>query len=200
MCLPVAKYCYKVEREWEHAGLKCAVVQAREGQYRCGYVRVPPTHPAYGHQLNSYHRADSVISDKLSVHGGITFSEIEPCSHEDGRGFWFGFDCAHAGDAPYDPTLKAEDFVDVKARYMFQVHKKVEAKYPSMLSEHYWTHDEVVNETEQFAEQLAAITEGKPTSVRAAKRLLKEKRGRRMFRRQLKRLMAGTNRLIGNLS
>jgi hypothetical protein len=28
-----------------------------------------------------------------------------PCTeHEDGQGWWFGFDCAHAGDMMYDPN------------------------------------------------------------------------------------------------
>ena len=43
MCLPNAENVFKVESEWEHAGLECAVVVAVKGGHRCGYVRVPPT-------------------------------------------------------------------------------------------------------------------------------------------------------------
>ena len=70
MCLPVSPY--KIEREWEHSNLKCAVVQAREGQHRCGYVRVPPNHPLHG---------KSYDTPNVEVHGGLTFAEIEPCAH-----------------------------------------------------------------------------------------------------------------------
>ena len=70
MCLPVNPF--KVEREWEHAGLKCAVVQAREASHRCAYVRVPPTHPLHG---KDYDHAEA----DLNVHGGITFAQAEPC-------------------------------------------------------------------------------------------------------------------------
>jgi hypothetical protein len=78
-----------------HAGLKCAVVQGREAGNRCGYVRVPPTHPLHG-------KDDSAVD--LDVHGGITFAAMEPCTEEDGVGWWFGFDCAHLGDAYHDPN------------------------------------------------------------------------------------------------
>src|SRR6516164_5088182 len=92
MCLPVKPFA--VEREWPHMGLLCAVVMAREGGHRCGYVRVGPVHPDHGKKY------DDVDVD---VHGGLTFGEIEPCAHEDGQGFWFGFDCAHCDDAAFDP-------------------------------------------------------------------------------------------------
>lgn len=92
MCLPVKPY--KIEREWESSGLKCAVVQARERGHRCGYVRVPPTHPMYGMDYDA---------PNVEVHGGLTFATEEDCIEEDGKGWWFGFDCAHCGDASYEP-------------------------------------------------------------------------------------------------
>lgn len=139
MCLPVKPF--KVEKEWEHAGLLCAVVQGREGSNRCGYVRVPPTHPEYN---KAYMDVD------VDVHGGLTFAEVEPCSdHEDGVGYWFGFDCAHAGDASYDPENLPKHQVDFLTRYP-------EFKR-SGRNEHFWSHSEVVAETERLAEQLAAL-------------------------------------------
>src|SRR5258708_251769 len=98
MCLPVTPF--KVEREWTHAGLQWAVVQAQEFSHRCGYVRVPPTHLAFG---KNYDDLD------VSVHGGLTYGNLEPCAeHEDGQGYWFGFDCAHYDDAMYDPAAPAD--------------------------------------------------------------------------------------------
>lgn len=135
MCLPVKPY--KVEREWEHAGLKCAVVMNRENGNRCGYVRVPLGHADYGKQY------DDVGVD---VHGGLTFDALEPCAHEDGQGHWFGFDCAHSGDALYAPD--SPEALEMRI------------KYPGMsvLDGHYWTQAEVEAETERLAEQLATRT------------------------------------------
>lgn len=126
MCLPVKPY--KVEREWKHAGLSCAVTQSREGRFRCGYVRVPPSHPLHGKRYSD-------METDLDVHGGLTFSNMEPCTeHEDGQGWWFGFDCGHWGDATYDFNDPPE-------------HQK-----------HFWSKEEVVMETNRLAEQLASTT------------------------------------------
>ncbi len=126
MCLPVNPY--KIESEWVHADLQCAVVQAKELGFRCGYVRVPPGHPLFGQDYDTLN---------VSVHGGLTFGEMEPCAeHDDGQGWWFGFDCAHAGDAFYAPE-----------------HERA-ALFPS-LGDHFWTQAEVERECERLAEQLA---------------------------------------------
>ena len=140
MCLPNAKNVYKVEREWSHAGLLCAVVQRRKGSNRCGYVRVPPNHP---HYKKAYSDVD------VDVHGGLTFANIEPCvEHEDGIGWWFGFDCAHSGDASYDPENPPQHQIDFIKKYPEFAR--------SGLYEHFWSHEEVVAETERLAEHLAA--------------------------------------------
>lgn len=132
MCLPVKPFA--VEKEWEHAGLKCAVVLAREHGHRCGYVRVPPNHSQYGLHYDEVN---------VEVHGGLTFGKNEPCSHEDGVGFWFGFDCAHCEDSSYEPGFIPE------------VLSNLYRKYPEY--GHYWTLDEVIVETERLAEQLAIM-------------------------------------------
>jgi hypothetical protein len=107
--------------EWrdEATGLPCIARRGSSGAW-CGYVGVAPTHPlhsiAYGecpddcakYQEKGY--CDHCPESSLCVHGGITFSN--PCRpNEDGHGichvpeegedddvWWFGFDCAHAGD------------------------------------------------------------------------------------------------------
>jgi hypothetical protein len=156
MCLPVKPF--KVEREWEHAGLKCAVVQAREAQHRCGYVRVPPTHPLYGKPYDE--------TENLEVHGGITFSEQEACVEEDGKGWWFGFDFVHSGDAMYDPKpdmAALSDETKEMLATMETIRKKVGLEMRVMFGkyqrprEHFWTQAEVERECEDLAEQLAAL-------------------------------------------
>jgi len=168
MCLPVTPY--KIEREWEHAGLKCAVVQAREAGNRCGYVRVPPGHHLHG---KDYDAPD------VDVHGGLTFASLEPCEHEDGTGWWFGFDCAHAGDAYHDPAPQMDQLsedgrrrvevfrkihMDVLLSMYPQLPGEADGDYVSRLSQydhhrfdHFWTQAEVEKETERLAEQLAAL-------------------------------------------
>lgn len=139
MCLPVAPF--RVEREWKHLDLSCAVVQACEAGHRCGYVRVPPGHPAHGRERGEL---------DLRVHGGVNFSETEPCEHEDGQGWWFGFDCGHAHDRMYDPDAVLEtlspsvqEIIGLLNRFSFHTEG------------HYWTQAEVEAECEMLAEQLA---------------------------------------------
>jgi hypothetical protein len=143
MCLPVKPF--KVESEFKHAGLQCAVVQNTEAGFRCGYVRVPPTHPMFE---KGYDDLD------VDVHGGLTFAELEPCTeHEDGQGYWFGFDCCHAGDEMYDPSMRPVDCTTEEAKRLLQIH----SHYPRRSWEHYWTQEEIESETKRLAEQLAAV-------------------------------------------
>jgi hypothetical protein len=148
MCLPLKPY--KIEREWKYAGLSCAVVMNREASNRCGYVRVPPTHPLHG---KHYDEPD------VEVHGGLTFANIEPCTeHEDGQGWWFGFDCAHCNDASYDPNVDIDTLQTEEAKAVIKIHRDIVRKHPmpeGYPDEHYWTEAEVVAETERLAEQLA---------------------------------------------
>jgi hypothetical protein len=146
MCLPITPY--KVEREWKHAGLSCAVVQRREAGFRCGYVRVPPGHPLHG---KDYDAPD------VDVHGGLSFAEIEPCNtHEDGVGWWFGWDCYHAFDMGSDPNVAIEDVVSPRSRRLIEDER--DPRWATIHGEHFWTEPEVVAETERLAEQLAAVT------------------------------------------
>lgn len=89
--------------QWQDAvtGLPCLVVRGPHGSW-CGYVGVLEAHPLYG---KDYDTLD------VSVHGGLTFSDKCAPSEKEERGichvpspgesdqvWWFGFDCAHAGD------------------------------------------------------------------------------------------------------
>lgn len=128
MCLPVKPF--KIENEYIHAGLKCAVVQARENRHRCGYVRLPPTHSMFDKPYDNIN---------VNVHGGLTFARMEDCVEEDGQGYWIGFDCNHCGDASYDPAIELKDEINLR-------------NFPD---DHYWSNAEVVRETNYLAEQLA---------------------------------------------
>lgn len=146
MCLPTTPF--KVEKEWiGPGGLHCAVVQAREGMNRCGYVRVPPSHPYFG---KGYDDVD------LHVHGGLTFAELEPCvEHEDGQGWWFGFDCAHYDDMLQDPKADVAS-MSHEGREAYLVFGQFPSLRMGIFNQplHYWTLPEVVEECEQLALQL----------------------------------------------
>jgi hypothetical protein len=161
MCLPLQPF--KIEKEWKHAGLTCTVVQARETSHRCGYVRVPSTHPFYGKDYDELGDFDA------EVHGGLTFAELEPCTdHEDGQGWWFGFDFAHLGDEMLDPnpdydslSEEAQKMLLTMRRIRVESHLTVYGRFPGRSEDHFWTQPEVERECENFAEQLAAVT-GEP--------------------------------------
>jgi hypothetical protein len=75
------------------AGLNWEVAANGLG-YRCGYVMVPAGHPWW--RLDY----DDIDNPYPHVHGGLTFAGQDTSLY----GTWFGFDCAHYGDAP-DPSL-----------------------------------------------------------------------------------------------
>ena len=158
MCLPVKPF--QIEKEWVHAGLKCAVVLAREQGHRCGYVRVPPGHPVWGQDENDF---------SLEVHGGITFAAAESCVEEDGRGWWPGFDCHHCEDRGTNPDVPQNyHWKSLKAKESWTYENKDEARtrLPWEKEEgHYWTLGEVQAEAEQLAEQLAKFPVGEPKEI-----------------------------------
>jgi hypothetical protein len=127
---------YKIEKNWEHEGYRCIVVAIDMG-HRCGYVGVDKEHPFYGKEYNDeippemldkiktvlegpigkrgiidlfcYDSDHPRIGILFDVHGGITFS-----SRKDDKKYpvesdlwFFGFDCAHSGDAK-DPEITAD--------------------------------------------------------------------------------------------
>lgn len=90
-------------------GLVCLAVRGPFGNW-CGYVGVPPGHPAHG----QHYGADSI--EDLHVHGGLTFAG--PCDvgehaqichvpepGEPDAVWWLGFDCGHGLD--YSPAMEA---------------------------------------------------------------------------------------------
>ena len=145
MCLPVKPFA--VLKEWDHAGLKCAVSQAHEYGHLCGYVRVPPGHPLYGKDYDGI---------PVEVHGGVTFAEQEPCAHEDGQGWWFGFDCGHSlTDVLYDPQAKIPWLDELPVS--FRTFMQDPGRHFAFCYRKYWRQPEVEAQVRSMAEQLAAV-------------------------------------------
>ena len=106
------------------------IVRQSELFHLCGYVRVPHKSPLVGMDY-------SKIDLKIEVHGGLTFSgrPWDEKGKEQLDGWWFGFDCAHAGDITF-PTLTPElsvreqyrdiDYVRNEVRRLHQQLKKLD--------------------------------------------------------------------------
>lgn len=133
-------------KAWEAHGLQCRVYANGIG-YNCGYVAVPESHPwyrkGYGACLDpacgkDWHY-DCAVQGRLEVHGGVTFAGEW---WSDGQ-WWFGFDCAHSGDAP-DPQWVREK-------------RERDPDYYVSMFDHgmFWSVDMVAHETEEMARQLS---------------------------------------------
>lgn len=78
-----------VERVWNNSGLDCVVIFIHQ-RYRCGYVKLPKEHAAYGVDYSDI---------PVSVHGGLTYGEYKLIGYDEtGDNYWVGFDCMHCGD------------------------------------------------------------------------------------------------------
>lgn len=158
-----------VEKDWHYGGFRCVVVMQPRG-HRCGYVGVPKGHPLYGagyseplpilSERSEWLKGQSIgkrgvipllcrnIKNGISpdiffdVHGGITFAGGDGKHPVPSDLWWFGYDCAHSGDAR-DLTV-----CDPATREM-------ELKYPTggvIRSLEY-----CMNECESLAAQIAAL-------------------------------------------
>lgn len=120
---------YTIEKEFNHNGYRCVVINAVEAGHRCGYVAVPEGHALFGvdYSENIFPRnliENEPVGDRgiipmlcaatsdddmisldvlIDVHGSITFSqgwqEDYPVSSQTPV-WWFGFDCGHCDDNP----------------------------------------------------------------------------------------------------
>ena len=86
----------RVEWKDEATGYACLLVRNESMGNLCGYVAVPPGHPAHGKPYDDV---------EVSVHGGLTYAHAcqgdichAPEPGEPDNVYWFGFDCAHAYD------------------------------------------------------------------------------------------------------
>lgn len=106
------------------------------GGHWCGYVRLPEGH--------AWINKEGLNID-CDIHGGITFTGER---FEDIRGFWVGFDCAHASDIlPSVDNLFSENYqpdllVD-----------QISAFIPNFTNKTYKNIDFVINELKSLAEK-----------------------------------------------
>jgi hypothetical protein len=146
--------------EWrvpEAPRLACLIVRGPMGSL-CGYVGVPPGHPAHGKDFND-------VDVEVRI-GGLTYAA--PCDEEregcDVRGlichvpqpgdsddvWWLGFDCGHAWDV--SPGLEA------RVRLVMEGMPEM-PEMPERFRSTYKTIEYVRTQVEGLARQLAAMGE-----------------------------------------
>lgn len=112
------------------------IVTFNDMGHRCGYVAVKPSHPLFGIHYNQDIKSPELLQEiksstigkkgiidifcwdgektmlilLINVHGGLTYSKLGyktnyPTIQFD-KVWWFGFDCAHLGDAKDNEKLK----------------------------------------------------------------------------------------------
>lgn len=164
----------KVESDFIHNNLRC-IVLALDAGHRCGYVEVPKNHPLFGIEysqetsfLNTLwesvkegpigkrgiipifcksHKEGPQSPDVVfDVHGGLTYSGGGGEYPIKSDGWWFGFDCAHSGDAK-DWQIMSED------------HKEIENKFGFSRDGEVRSNSYVVEECRNLADQLQSIAQ-----------------------------------------
>lgn len=172
---------FRTESLFFHNGYKCVVVFTYLG-HRCGYVAVTPDNPLFKidysqdlkspellQEINSstigkrsivdlfcWNGEDVTLSMLVNVHGGLTFSNMAyltnyPTNQVD-KVWYFGFDCAHYGDAP-DVRTAIKYFTKEKMEYLLESEKK----YPSQGT--ICTLEYCEQECRNLADQLECIKE-----------------------------------------
>lgn len=97
--------------EWfgEACGLPYVALRDPVGLHWCGYVGIPSSHPLF---QKSHH---DLLVQEIAVHRGITYSGRLKPHFSNSSYWWFGFDCAHAGDE--SPGLTPYSIVSFRGIY-----------------------------------------------------------------------------------
>lgn len=158
------KVDYKVESDFIHNGLRCVVLLTGMG-HRCGYVGIDRNHPLFNVRYSdrAQYLAEKDITDEwggmaitpetyLKAHGGITYSDSGSYPVKSDL-WWFGFDCAHAGDAPDYKSLLESGLRDREyAESMVSLQRHFE--YGVVRTQEY-----VEQECRSLADQLARLAQ-----------------------------------------
>jgi hypothetical protein len=151
--------------QWKDAatGLPCLVKRGPMGVW-CGYVGVPPGHPAYGQDYNNVRVPGGDEDGWPDVHGGLTYADHcaegpeessichVPEPGEPDHVWWLGFDCGHSGDI--SPRMEA----DRRKRYEETGDPLWAPDRYSPWPESYKTLDYARREVTKLASQLAAAS------------------------------------------
>lgn len=145
----------------EVTGYPCIMHRVSAHGAWCGYVAVPPGHPAY-------HQSYDDVSERVSVHGGLTYADAcqgnichVPEPGQPDNVWWLGFDCGHYGDV----TPGSDYQIKAMMESMEMMSQLFGASAPDESPHgHYWTEDEVREEVLSLAKQLKELEGGKKAS------------------------------------
>ena len=165
---------YVVEKEFDYLGYKCVVTFNTMG-FRCGYVGLPKEHCLFGKTYDDYldiKKSDieekeisgvfpmlSLLLDedeRISIEcyfnclGGITYSNGGRKSNYPINSdlWWFGFDCAHAGDKA-DLNYAMQKFPNRQEEYRTRL----------LIENKYLIEDDVIRTEEYVAEECKKLAE-----------------------------------------
>lgn len=169
-----------LESLFHHKGYKCVIIFTGLG-HRCGYVGVDRNHPLFGIEYNRDIKSEELLQELknsaigkrgiveafcwdgkeirpsllFNVHGSLTYSgsnKTYPTNQFDPL-WWFGFDCAHAGDArDYEELKKREP-----TNKWYKIYE-IEKKYP-IRNDMIRTKEYVEDECRSLADQLDCVGE-----------------------------------------
>lgn len=94
----------EIEAKWTTKSGLLAVVVIHPAGHRCGYVAVSAENKNYGKNYDDIN---------VDVHGGLTYSNNDKTYPTESNDlWWFGYDCAHLGDAR-DPNLMRDEYKEI---------------------------------------------------------------------------------------
>lgn len=169
------------EKRWEAFNLRCLILRTPNMGNLCGYVGVPEAHALYGFSFDAlvkrpdilHGRVDldeigvlNVVTASLSVdpkegwvplsvvvncHGGLTYA-----NKKDDGWWYFGFDCAHAGDLV--PAMQG--IMGQAVKRLVNLPRELQALMDATDRRSVYRNiDYVTNVTTNMAEQLGAMAD-----------------------------------------
>lgn len=121
--------------EWKYKDINCKIIRCVD------HSTYNPNRKFAGHwcgyvQIPKGHklrRKKNYLDIDLNVHGGL--------SYYNDKDYWIGFDCMHLGDIrPFDLANNEYQDPDIILK-----------------TNHYWTKEQVIKETERLADQLVPV-------------------------------------------
>ena len=133
---------YTVEKEWAYKDFCLVVIANRDIGCRCGYLGVPKVHFLFGKgygehcpqlellvsrggpagnrgilSLVTWNGKEASPEIAFNVHGSLTYSGSSGYPIDRPNTWWFGFDCAHAGDAKDLSLIDDERVKEIYSRF-----------------------------------------------------------------------------------
>lgn len=104
---------FKIEKVFKYKDYECVIVGFSLG-HRCGYVGISKNHRYYGKDYDDL---------QLYVHGGLTYSKLNPEFSIKSDKWWIGFDCMHREDGKDFDLIRELSLVE-EYEYILDLEKR----------------------------------------------------------------------------